>query len=377
MRRLLIAIVLLTALPLAAQGKQRWRLNFKEKMEHPDMFVYDDPSGKGAIYWYYYFELENPYTNLTIPLVADVQLYIESDKEMMADVKKVDLELAAEESKLYEQKSTQGYEKFKYGRFYNCVYSPEVEVDIIARLAKILNRDRITQEESCIDLKKGNMYLNLSELHRKRFIQPKEKITVVAIFTDVDPRARLLELQFSGLVDPLKINAASENEIDAEYENQVLKLAFELPGDETNRALDKPEFSGRRWAVKKLGPASPKSALDTFVSTLTEELRRDKDFKEKGKSQEEINSMREIEGMTYLDLTTMVKAFQYQVDMDFGYDFEKGFGENEAAIWKVHEWWLTNKNKLEYDSARNIFVINEPEPKKPEEPKKDSNEGNK
>ena len=45
------------------------------------------------------------------------------------------------------------------------------------------------------------------------------------------------------------------------------------------------------------------------------------------------------------------------VEKDFGYDPSKDVVANEKAVWRIHEWWITNRSKLVFNEVSNRFEI--------------------
>ena len=44
---------------------------------------------------------------------------------------------------------------------------------------------------------------------------------------------------------------------------------------------------------------------------------------------------------------------------DFGYDYDKSLYRNQVAVWKMHEWWVTNKSKLAFNEKTGRFEVRE------------------
>ena len=144
-------------------------------------------------------------------------LYTETGKDLQDDVLKVDSATIKEV-----REKTRREEALRYGRFYPSVVSPEPEYKIIEYHAKIGNRSPGIVRESIESFKKGfttkppgdlarrwkkgdRWYMNPREIRRLRYILPGQKIMGVAIFKDVDPRARIYEVHVSGLIDIIRI----------------------------------------------------------------------------------------------------------------------------------------------------------------------------
>ena len=53
----------------------------------------------------------------------------------------------------------------------------------------------------------------------------------------------------------------------------------------------------------------------------------------------------------------MAMIFKLAVEKDFGYDPSKDVLENEKAVWRIHEWWITNRSKLVFNEVTNRFEV--------------------
>ena len=359
MRRILAGISVLVALAALpgvadAQAKNRWRLGWKN--EKPTMYTYRTANDKLTNYWYVIFEITND-SGETVPLIIDPVLYVETGKELQQDVRKVDPETI----KPFVDKDKKG-EPLKYGRFHSSVLYPEVEYKIIEELARLGNRSPGIVLEAIEAFKKGDetgnrFYLNPKEIRSHRFIKPGEKIMGIAIYKDVDPRAKSIELQVSGLIDIVRVDLVEETEVHMTYENHVLKIRYAFPGDSFHRELDSLTFESREWAVKRIGPVADKAILQSLVDMLTDALRREKEWKEQNKTPEEAKQLRQQVAIDELDLRIASHIVRLATGKDFGFDESKGILENEHAIWRTHEWWVTNKTKLAFNEITNRFEV--------------------
>ncbi len=432
----LFAVLFAAAGVCHAQVRDRWHLDWKN--EKPEMFLYRTPDDKIETYWFVSYDVYNP-THESIPLILDVVLYVESGKEMMHDVRKVESDtikdaLAADRydvlilkdgNKVYGavsfreneyvvqtahetrkipankvekwlKRPGEVKELLKYGRFHPSILHPEVETKVIEFVAGLGNRSPGIVLESIEAFKKGfdrdpqvadpaakiylikdswlrgrwkkgdRLFLNPKEIREQRFIRPGQRLGGIAIFQNVNPRAQSVELQVSGLVDIIKVErpSAKETEEDPDlalpkivYENQVLKLRYEFMGDEYNRMEDVVVFQSREWVVKRLGPVADKETLQLLVDTMVNALQRERDWREQGKTAEEVDVLRTKEGIGAFDLRIIAQSVRLATGKEFGYDSSKGILENEAAIWRIHEWWLTNKSKLVYNEATNRYDV--------------------
>ncbi len=369
MKKAFLALALgLAFAPLAeAQVKNRWRLQWDN--EKPQIHTYRSPADKYENYWYFTFTLENK-TDEIVPLIVDVLLYTESGKEMQDDIRKVEAPILKEELA-----NPRKAEALKYGRFYANVIDAEVEYKIIESHARLGNRSDGIVRESIEAFKKGfateppeplskrwkkgdRMYLNPREIREARFIQAGQKIHGIAIFKNVDPRAHLYEIQVGGLVDIVKIVAVTEDEWKMEYEPHTLKIRYERQGDPFEIERDVLyRMAGRQYTIKRIGPVAAKDTIDKLVMTLADTLKKEQDWADKKVSPEDVAKKRASDGIDALDTRVMAMVFKQAVDKDFGYDGTKDALGNEKAIWRIHEWWLSNRSKLVFNETSNRYVV--------------------
>lgn len=336
-KKIIIGIILLLVTltsSVYAQVRNRWTVDFKHKK--PELLVYRDPLGNKSNCWYVVFEIyNNSIVNMgeAIPIQVDLMLYTEFGKEYMADPEKVKLE------------------NIHSGKYFSSVICPEVEHKIIEKVAQIGNRPEGFIKEGIETFKKDNQYLNPQELRERKFISPGETMTGLAIFPNVDPKTRILELQVSGLIDVLKVEKMEAKEMKMVYENKTLKTRYDYPGDPYNREGDVLTFNNKKWETRLIGPVASKDTLELLINMLIEALKY-----EKGETKKE----REL---SPLDLRIANSLLKIATNIDFGFDSSKSTKENENAIWKWHEWWITNNSKLYYDEKTNKFKIRIETPK--------------
>ncbi|MBI2901445.1 MAG: hypothetical protein HYY17_14770 [Planctomycetes bacterium] len=422
--------------PCQGQVRNRWRLDWDS--EKPEMFLVRSAGGQVEPYWFVLFEVHNP-SEETIPLILDVVLYVETGKELMSDVRKVDSEtikdinasdkydilvlkngtkvyglvtlrddkyfvqtakgtreIPATDVEKWVKRSAEVGELLKYGRYHPSIVHPEAEYKIIEYAAGLGNRSPGIVLESIEALKKGfdrdpsvddpnekvyltkdrwlkgrwkkgdRLFLNSREIRDQKFIRPGQRLGGIAVFKNVNPRAQVLELQVSGLIDIIKVEAYDAKELDDNpdlampriaYENRVLKMRYEFKGDEHSRMEDAVAFKSREWVVKRLGPVADKETLQALVDTMVAVLRREKEWKEQGKKPEEVDALRHKDGIGAMDLRIMAQAIRLATGKEFGYDAAKEILENEAAIWRIHEWWVTNKSRLAYNEITNRYEV--------------------
>jgi hypothetical protein len=374
MKKAILALsILLAGAGLAeAQVKNRWRLQWSN--EKPTIFTYRSPSDRYENFWYVIYTIENvgAMNNEEIaPLIFDIMLYTESGKELQNDFRKVD-PVPSKEVRENPRRS----EPLKYGRFYANVIDPEVEYKIIEHHARLGNRSDGIVRESIEAFKKGfekdppeemrgrwkkgdRLYLNPREIREARFIQPGQKIMGIAIFKAVDPRAMVYELHVSGLVDIVKIVAVNEDEWKLEYEPWTLKVRYFRFGDpfEIERDVVLRQPRAPEYVVKRIGPVASKDTIDKLVLSLADALKKEQDWRENKVEGEKLQKARASEGIDALDGRVMAMVFSRATNQDLGYDGTKDIVDNERAIWRIHEWWITNRSKLVYDEVQNRFVV--------------------
>jgi hypothetical protein len=368
MKKALLAVaVLIGSTAVAeAQAKNRWRLQWSN--EKPQIYTYRTPSDHYENYWFFTYTLENT-TDEIIPLIADVLLYTESGKELQNDFRKIDSPVIKEE-----HDNPKKAEALKFGRFYANVIDPEAEFKIIEFHAKIGNRSDGIIRESIEAFKKGftedppeqfkgkwkkgdRLYLNPREIRDHRFIQPGQKIHGIAIFKNVDPRAHTYEIHVSGLVDIVKITAVNEDEWKMEYEPQTLKIKYTRQGDPFEIERDVLyRLEKKEYVVKKIGPIASKDTIDKLVNGLVETLKKELGWKE-NPPPAGIEKQRAIDGVDTLDTRIMAMVFRLATEKDFSYDSTKDVVENEKVVWRIHEWWITNRSKLVFNEITNRFEI--------------------
>lgn len=329
MRKYLLPLLsLLLFISIAnAQVRNRWQLIFHN--QKPTLFKYRDALGKVTNYWYVVFDITNP-TEEAIPILVDLALYTEPGKDLMSDIEKVELGKASS------------------GRYYPNVIKPEVEERVITKAASIGDRPEGLVKEAIEELKKANQFLNIRELREKKYVKSGEVFHSIAIFPEIDPKSRTIELQVSGLVDLLKIETAG-NEAKMNYENRIYRIIYDYVGDEFHRddalvIFSDKNLKSEKWIIKNMGPIALKDTLESLLNILLQALKEEKD------------------GATYksaspFDLKVANDILESSLGKKFGFDQSKSPLENEQAIWRWQEWWIKNKGKLYYDDKVNRFMI--------------------
>jgi hypothetical protein len=369
MKKAILALVALTASTAVAEAqvKNRWRLQWSN--DKPQIYTYRTPNDHYENFWFFTYTLENTSDEI-IPLIVDILLYTESGKELQNDFRKIDSPIIKEE--LDHPKKA---EILKFGRFYANIIDPEAEYKIIEYHSKIGNRSDGIIRESIEAFKKGfaedppeqfkgkwkkgdRMYLNPREIRAHRFIQPGQKIHGIAIFKNVDPRAHVYEVHVSGLVDIVKITAVNEDEWKMEYEPQTLKIRYERQGDPFEIERDVLYRQAKKeYVVKKIGPIASKDTIDKLVMSLADTLKKELAWKEDANNAAKIPALRAADGIDPLDTRVMAMVFKLATEKDFNYDPTKDVVENERAVWRIHEWWITNRSKLVFNEVTNRFEI--------------------
>jgi hypothetical protein len=369
MKKALLALAVMVASTAVAEAqvKNRWRLQWSN--DKPQIYTYRTPNDTYENFWFFTYTLENT-TDEIIPLITDVLLYTESGKELQNDFRKIDSPIIKEE-----RDNPKKAESLKFGRFYANVIDPEAEYKIIEYHAKIGNRSDGIVRESIEAFKKGfaadppeefkgkwkkgdRLYLNPREIRQHRFIQPGQKIHGIAIFKNVDPRAHAYEVHVAGLVDIVKIVAVNEDEWKMEYEPQTLKIKYERQGDPFEIERDVLyRLAKKEYVVKKIGPIASKDTIDKLVNGLADTLKKELAWKDDEKLKGNIDKLRAADGIEPLDTRVMAMVFRLATEKDFGYDPSKDILENEKAVWRIHEWWITNRSKLVFNEVTNRFEV--------------------
>ena len=352
MKRSALSLVLvgLAALPAAAQVRTRWRLEFEHAK--PSMHTYRSSLGEYENYWYFTYTITNRTADIIIPIHLDIALYGEAGKDNLHDVGKVDM--AALKAVLADRLTA---EQYRFGQYAGQTLVPEeVEVSIVSKDAKLGRRSPGIIWDSVKKLKEGNLYLNKKEIREKLIINPGQTYQGIAIFRDVDPRHKVLTVQVSGLVDFVKIARFDPDKGPIfEYENLMRWTRYQFPGDVFDRENDVLTFDDQGWEARRIGPASSKEGLGLMIDAVVEQLRRETALAEAGKPAPEKPAI------TSRDLAVFVDLLNYSVEQDFAVDRDAPLVQNEAEIWKIHEWWLTNKGKLVFDRTRHRFVESDEE----------------
>lgn len=355
----------LGAAPLAADAQihQRWKLDYS--MEKPQIHTHRAATGELENFWWFAYTLENNTTQV-VPLLVDIMLYTETGKDLQTDLRKVD----PDPQKVTAEHPTK-HEPLKFGRYVSNVLIPElVEHEIITYHAKIGNRSPGIVRESIEELKKGNekgdrWYLNPRDLREQRFIKPGQKIHALAIFKNVDPRARLVEVHVSGLWDVLRIEqfigeTEELEDVKIHYENRVYKVRYDFRGDEFGREKDVIVQKGiGEWTVKNIGPVASKETVGNLVDTLLKVLNRWEQCVKENMAPDQITADIAKFNLTPQDFAISARVIHAALGKDFGYDASKTLMENQAAVWRIHEWWVTNRHKLAFNETTGRFEVRE------------------
>lgn len=349
-----LGFVIGAAIPCLAQVRTRWRLDFEHSK--PKMATVRNLQGELENVWYVTYVVRNRSAEI-IPIRLDLMCFADYGKDMQNDVKKVDI---ANVRRVLEDRANA--EGALFGFFHPDVMAPEIEEQVITIEEKMGNRSKGIVLESIEKLRGANptdatlfpRYLNFHQLRSKRIMRPGESYGGLALFRGVDPRAKLLELQVSGLEDFVKLEfRQGEGDKKIQYytfENKVFYSRYRFPGDEFERENDVVRFDVRGWRVKKIGPIAHKATLQSIVDALVAELKRAKGpAPAPAADQPSLN-------LSPMDLNSMAQVFSTATGKTFGWDASKGIAENETAVWAIHEWWTTTESKLVFDPVKNRFV---------------------
>ena len=357
MRRLAVGLVVFLALPavVQAQGKDRWRLHWHN--EKPKIYTYLHPTGVRENFWYATYDIVNNSSQIA-PVILDVELYTEAGKDLQHGVKKVD---RATVLKIVEDKGES--EKERYGRFYSNVVVPQhIEYQIIEHDARIGNRSQGIIEESIENYKRGDpkgnrFYLNPREMRQTRVIMPGQKLHGIAIFSNVDTLSSVIELHVSGTIDIIRIEDIGEFETVMHYENRVLYIRYEFVGDMYDREADWLVYVKKDWHIKKIGPVASKDTMSKLMDALLGVAKREREWKDSGKTDQEIAALRKKWHITKADTNIMSRVFRLATGKDFGYNENLDVLGNQAAVWRIHEWWTTNHSRLLFNPGLNRFEV--------------------
>ncbi len=369
MRKPLLSAAVLAAAfasaPLAsdAQIHQRWKLDYS--MEKPQIHTHRAPTGDLEDYWWFAYTLTNN-TEQVVPLLTDIVLYAETGKDLQADLSKVDPERIKSASE-----NSARAANLKFGRYVSNVVVPEVvEHEIIAYHAKIGNRSAGILRESIESLKAGDekgsrYYLNPKELRAQKFIKPGQVLRGLAIFRNVDPRSRYFEVQVSGLWDVLRIEKfiGEKDELEdvkIHYENRVLVTRYDVRGDEFGREKDVVVQRGiADWSIRNIGPIASKETLANLVETLLTVLKRWEECVKTNVAPADLEKEIAKFNLSPQDFNISARVIGLALGKDFGYDVSKNLFENQAAVWRIHEWWVTNRNRLAFNETTGRFEVRE------------------
>jgi hypothetical protein len=362
------ALVLSSLAAAEAQTKPRWKLEWEHTK--PQIYTHRNDVDRLENIWFFTYTITNA-TDEVIPILLDLMLYTETGKDLQNDVRKVDPD--ATKATLADPRK---HEALKFGRFYSNVLIPQdVEYAIIAYHSKIGNRSPGIVAESIEEFKKGfpedpqkpdvagmwkkgdRLYLNSREMRQQRFIRPGQKLHGIAVFKNVDPRARILEMHVSGLWDVIRMDGYEPEDLKLHYENKVLKVSYDFKGDEFERERDVLVQTKREWVIKAIGPVAAKETMGTMVDTLLGRLKLEERWAGGTEKPEDVEKEKKFEQLTPLDMAICSRVIRLGSGKDFGYDVDKSVLENKAAVWRIHEWWVTNRTKLVFNEATGRFEI--------------------
>ncbi len=362
-----IVAVLAGANLCAAQPHDRWKLDYFQ--EKPTLFTYRYPTGELENFWYVYYTVSNN-TGKARPILLDLTMYVETGRDLQSDLRKVDPDASKEAAK-----DPGKLEELKYGTFIsNVVQAETVEFKIIEHHAKLGNRSPGIIRESIQALKEGDLtkpekpryYLNPADMRAAKIIGIDQKLTGLAIFRGVDPRAQIIEIQVSGLWDVLRIESilgANEEleDFKLHYENRVYKHTYWFPGDAYHRERDVLTLMRQpTWVIKAIGPVASKSTIDNLVSTMLKVLNHCEELARTSPDEKAMAAkVQEKFGLNESDFQVSARIVSKALGKEFNYDYEKSLYANQVAVWRMHEWWVTNKNKLAFNEKTGKFEVRE------------------
>ena len=335
--RVTIAIILLSLIGSVSSGyiklKKRWEIDFE--YQPLKIFTDVDPLGARKNYYYFTYTLNNK-SDETMPLNLDICLKI--------DLNHPDLVAAGYQPRI---------------KYYQDSLQPITEENIIFTEEKLLGLSLGVRKDRVKELKENLFYLNCQEIRTKKDIFSNEKITGIAIFEGVDPRARLYEVMVGGLVDVVKRRYPDETRTDEakdshiekdlqaardgkpatyEYENRIRRIAYLCEGDEFNKQ-SRPFIENviaPKWIIRNYGPIGEKDILRILIDALPDENPA-------------------IRWSSFYLLRRLT-------GLSFNYDAEKEVTDedNQKSVKLWQEWWYRSKEKLTYNKALNQFQITEP-----------------
>jgi hypothetical protein len=332
-----VAIILISLVGGVSSGyiklKKRWEIDFE--YQPLKIFTDVDPLGARKNYYYFTYTLTNK-SDETMPLSLDICLKI--------DLNHPDLVATGYKPRV---------------KYYQDSLHPITDDNIIFTEEKLLGLSLAVRKDRVKELKEKSFYLNCQELRTKKDIFSNEKITGIAIFEGVDPRARLYEIMVGGLIDVIKrrypdeiqTEEARDSHIEKdlqaaragkpatyEYENRIRKIAYLCGGDEFNKQ-SQPFIEiviTPKWIIRNYGPIGEKDTLRILIDSLADE--------NPAVRWSSFYLLRRLTGFS------------------FNYDSEKEITDEDSQksikLWQ--EWWYRNQEKLTYNKALNQFQVSEP-----------------
>ncbi|MBI4244463.1 MAG: hypothetical protein HY606_10270 [Planctomycetes bacterium] len=385
--------------------KKPWELDFKVTTK-PTLYK----KGK-EYYWYFVYEIKN-ITDVKVPNLLDISMYVEIGRQYLSDREKVDIERY---KKLYGEGdiTKRDYQTERFGTLYTNLYFPDIEIEIIAIDAGLNNRNRVLIEESIDNFRSGEkkgyrcivhtsyfvdeagicgiceiplekvylkgLYLNPRNLRVISQIEPAQTLHCIAIFHAKDVGSQKLDIQVRGLRSNIDISKISTTGIETEDKPKVLHLTYDFSGDPYNRLEDVVTFIGRKWDVRRIGPQVTKEQLNQLLELLIRAYQMEKKWERSEISAEEVEKLRFQEAITGVDINIAFRVFQIATDVGVPYQQDKGILENKDLLFKIQEWWIKNRSKVKYDYAQNKYIVEEetnPQPEPEPDPEPENTESN-
>jgi hypothetical protein len=169
----------------------------------------------------------------------------------------------------------------------------------------------------------------------------------------VDRGTDTVELLVNGLVDVARITKVERDRTHFVYENKVLHLCFDVPGDEFSKTADFVSCGfpkSKKWEVQQVGPVGDKELLPKLIDAMEAE---DPKLDEATK--------KVLPTVTYgPDVRRGAhEALKKLTGEDYPFDAAKppSDKDNLNSIRLYREWWVRNSEKLVYNDILNRFEI--------------------
>ena len=108
-----------------------------------------------------------------------------------------------------------------------------------------------------------------------------------------------------------------------------------------------------------IGPIASKETLGTLIDTMLARLKTEEKWASGEMKAEDVEAEKKLEQLTPLDMAITARVINRAPGGDFVYDAGKSLLENKAAVWRIHEWWVTNQSKLAFNEGTGRFELRE------------------